>query len=183
MITDKERWQILSESAERPTWGSRNDVIIKYIEPSASVLDVGCGNRDIQKILDPSCDYQGLDCVGDETETIILDFNVINAAKLKLAKVYDYAICSGVLEYIVDPTSFIKFVKLNSTKIVLSYVLSQYRGKDNPNNGWVNNFSREELELLFKNNGLEIVNEDRYRTHAIFVLVPTTATTRRTATT
>lgn len=170
MITDKERWKVLSESKERPSWGSRNDVIIKYIQPNTSVLDVGCGNRDIEKLLDESCDYQGMDCVGDETQTIILDFNAVNAAKLKLARKYNYAICSGVLEYIMKPNDFIQFVKLNSDKIILSYVLSEHRGSYNPSNGWLNNYSRNDLENFFIINKLKMVHEDRYRSHTIFVL-------------
>lgn len=172
--TDITRWTKLSQSNERPSWQSRNDVVVSLIPSDTSVLDVGCGNRDIEKLLDSSCRYQGMDCVGDPTNTIILDFNAVDASQMNLASHYDYSVCSGVLEYIEDIAVFLKFLSKHSDKTILSYTLKENRtGSDAMAvNGWINEYTRVELERAFRANGMKIIKETKYKKHTIFVLSP-----------
>ena len=170
--TDIKRWEELSKSNERPSWQSRNDVVVSLIPSGSSVLDVGCGNRDIEKLLNGTSKYQGLDCVGDATNTIIVDFNKVDATQVHLATHYDYAVCSGVLEYIENAKTFLHFVATHSNKIILSYTIKENRNnKDAMSvNGWVNEFTRAELEKLFHQTSLKIIQETKYKKHSIFVL-------------
>jgi len=173
--TDIARWAELSKKEDRPSWETRNDIIAALVPKDVSVLDIGCGNRDMQKLL-PTCDYTALDCVGDPSNTIIMDFNTItDASEIDLDKVYDYAICSGVLEYIQNEWTFLQFVKRNSKNIILSYVLKSDRSGPTAmsKNGWVNEYTSDQLDETFERLNLKVVESTKYRTHTIFILQPT----------
>lgn len=170
--TDLTRWTKLSKEKKHPTWHSRNIAISKYIPPNVSVLDIGCGNKDMKNLIHSSCSYTGLDCVKHDYEMIVLDFNKTNASDIKLEKLYNYAICSGVLEYINDPNAFIKFVSANANNIIISYVLAETRAHIplNNNSGWVSGITYNSLVKLFFANGLKIKTKIKHKIHTIFVL-------------
>jgi hypothetical protein len=173
IATDTTRWEKLANQEERPSWQSRNNVIAEYIPTGVSVLDIGCGNQDMKHLIGTSCSYTGLDCVKHNlSDVIVLDFNAVDASDVVLNKRYDYAICSGVLEYINDPLAFIKFVSANAENIILSYILAETRLtiRECAADGWISNLNRVQLQKLLTDNGLKTTHETKYRSHSIFVL-------------
>lgn len=171
MKTDIERWEKLSKSEDNPSWHKRNDIIAKLIPEGSSVLDVGAGNRDLQRKLNAPSAYQAVDCVGDAEHTVILDFNDLESGEVTLPFRYDIAVCSGVLEYLVDARVLLRFVTSNADFTILTYVFVENRITANDTvNGWVPGLSRVQLTSIFKEFDIKIVDEHRYSSHTIMLL-------------
>lgn len=150
--TDKKRWKKVSQ--EVPSWDERNDLIAKMIPPGSAVVDLGCGAMTLKKKLPPDCIYQPCDVVQSAPEVLICDFN----ADLypALTRMYDYVICSGVLEYMRDPGAFLSRISQYGTTIILSYNPLQ-KGETKMSRlgkGWLNHMTQPELESLFASTGL-----------------------------
>lgn len=170
--TNIQRWKELAETSEAPVWSARNVIIAKLIPEKAHILDIGCGNKDLKNFLPSNVSYCGLDCFGEEADDmIVLDFNTTNAWAVLLLKKFDYIVCSGVLEYIINPNTFLHFISQNAKYCIVSYALSENRSiVHNKPTGWVNDLTRYQLSDMFKENGLTCKIEGKYENQAIFVL-------------
>ena len=171
--TNIHRWSSLAESVEPPSWTKRNELIGSLIPDNVSVLDIGCGNGDLKRFIPPNVKYCGLDCVGIPCDhKIILDFNMTNVYDLSLPIKYDYIICSGVLEYIQNPNTFIRFISQNGKNIILSYALHENRPiiEYSHLNGWVNDLPRRLLMDIFADHCLSPIIETKFENQTVFVL-------------
>lgn len=170
MITDIKRWTDLYQSTNRPSWFERNNIIAQFIPEYASVLDIGAGNKDLKKLISATCEYQALDCVGDES-TIIIDFNKDDVKDMHLDKVWDIAVCSGVMEYINDPMTFLTFVSKHARIIILSYIFEKDRTYHNKN-GWVKGLDYSDLMKLLSSLNIECVEffDKNYLRHSLMIL-------------
>lgn len=94
-----------------PSWTSRNKLISSLIPANQSVLDLGCGAKDLLNYYTPT-KYLGVDCV--DTADIKCDLD----KELDLPTGWDYVVNSGILEYLDDIPSYLKKVsKFGSTYI------------------------------------------------------------------
>ena len=90
-------------------WRKRNKDITKLLTPfRGSVLDIGCGDKDILNFFTLKKDifiteYLGIDRV--DTADIVID---LNKEVVPLTKVYDLGLFIGVLEYLDDPIAVLK---------------------------------------------------------------------------
>lgn len=66
------------------------------------------------------------------------------------AKVFDYTVCSGVLEYVRDARTFLLRVAMLGQTLVLSYnpIMDQESKLDRLAKGWVNHFRQDVLEAM-----------------------------------
>lgn len=147
-LNDHQRWE---QVAQRPSkWDERNALIASYIPAGASVLDLGAGARTIRDYMPgerPT--YQAVDLI-ESPDVIRCDFN---AGELpRLTQRYDMAICSGLLEYIIDVEGFLARLPTLARTVIFSYaprVTGDTRAKRSAW-GWVNHFSRLDIVAMLE---------------------------------
>jgi hypothetical protein len=168
MKTDYDRWE--KTATQAPSWDERNRFIGAMIPEGASVIDVGAGNMTIRNFIPSSCVYQPVDCVKGCSDTLIADFN--NGIIPELGRQYDYAICSGVLEYMQDPGRFLAVVSGWADTILLSYAVTNYKpdAAQRRSDGWFNDLSLADLAVLFAKLDLVPNPVGRWGPHVIFRL-------------
>jgi hypothetical protein len=77
-----------------PYWTARNKLIsTEFLEPNKTVIDFGCGERDLLKYYSSS-KYLGIDVI--DSADIILNLN----SRYTLDPGWDYAVNSGILEFL-----------------------------------------------------------------------------------
>lgn len=152
--THVKRWQKVAQ-AGRPPWDERNELIGSLVPEGSSVVDLGCGAQSLRSHLPRSCRYQPCDIVKSTPEVIFCDFN--SGIYPELRETFDFVICSGVFEYIRKPKEFLTKVPLLGRTMVMSY--NQFGPGQSKmsrlGNNWVNHYTKEELEKLFLEAGLE----------------------------
>jgi hypothetical protein len=77
-------------------WSNRWDFVKHHIPDNVSVVDFGCGNREVLDYISPS-NYVGVDQC--ESADIVADLN----QPLLIDKKFDIALLLGVLEYMQNP--------------------------------------------------------------------------------
>ena len=166
-----QRWVKVSQ--EMPSWDARNRLIASIIPPMASALDIGAGAQTLRRHLREPSRYTPCDLVQSTPDTILCDFN--NGRIPSGLPVHDFAICSGVLEYIRTPSTFLRFLREHGKQVILSYNvrLPEDSLVDRLANDWVNHFSDTEIRLLLDSNGLHPSAEHPFgQREVVFVLKP-----------
>lgn len=148
--TKKRQWRDVAYGGP-PSWDDRNVIISSFIPDGSSVLDVGCGAQTLKRHLKSGCSYQPCDLVKSTEDVIVCDFNAgIYPDK---SKSFDYVVCSGVLEYVHKPKEFLQRIPTLGRITILSYNPMAPGGSrlERLGNGWgwVNHFTRLELESIF----------------------------------
>jgi SAM-dependent methyltransferase len=142
--------------AGTPSWDDRNQIMAGFVPAGSSVLDVGCGAQTLKKHLPPGCKYQPSDIVKSSPEVILCDLNA--GVYPDTREYFDYVVCSGVFEYVRKPREFLQKIPRYGRIVLMSYNPLNPGGSklDRLGNGWgwVNHFSREELENLLDEMGL-----------------------------
>lgn len=162
--SDTARWQ--QNVHEVPVWDERNRILAGLIPRGSSVLDLGAGAQTLRTHL-IDCEYQPCDFVPNEG-VLRCDFN--RGIYPATTKVYDYFVCSGVLEYIRDLNTFLQKVSALGHQGLVTYAdlrphhsrLSRLR------HGWVNHLSRTELESLLRDVGLEYEYQTSWQEQLIY---------------
>ena len=150
-MSDIERQSNISSYSD--TWKDRTRLIASLILPEHTVIEFGAGTNPISKYLpDNICKITDFVDKGD------LKFNHydLNSSKLIDFGRYDYAVFSGVLEYITFLPRKIKYVANRCDNIIASYgAIEEY-----PNNrseiGWVNSYSNDDIIKIFKEAGMRL---------------------------
>jgi hypothetical protein len=123
-------------------WYDRNTFVANYIPDNVSIIDFGCGNKEILDFCTPT-KYLGID-ICDQSD---LKFDLNN--ELKLDEIYDIGLALGLLEYIKDPDFTLSNIKKYVKKII---VLNLDVKKKNE---WVQTFNEDQISMLmnkhFKN--------------------------------
>ena len=114
--TDFGRWEL--NARQKPSWDGRNQLIASWIPPGSSVIDVGAGAMTLEQYLAPGTDYTPLDVVTRSDRTLRVNFNTYEIPQL--TRIHDYAVCSGVLEYIIPVHLFLDTVSKWARHIILS---------------------------------------------------------------
>ena len=153
--TNVRRWREVAKNPH-PHWDGRNQIIAGLIPAGASVIDLGCGPQTLRRHLHPSCKYQPCDVIQSTSDVIFCDFN--SGIYPRVSGSYDYIVCSGVFEYIRNPTEFLKKNSLLGTVMILSYnPLYQFPNDSKIrrlNCDWINHLTKAEVEALFDRAGL-----------------------------
>jgi hypothetical protein len=78
----------------KPHWSGRNKLIAEqFLELNKSVLDIGCGAKDLLRYYTPS-DYLGVDGIPEADLVIDLNSNFV------IPSGWDYVVCSGIFEHV-----------------------------------------------------------------------------------
>lgn len=118
-----------------PHWEDRNKIISSMMDPNKSVIDLGCGAKNLLKFYTPSR-YLGVDGIPSADLTLDLDSNFV------LPVGWDYAVNSGILEFVIRPDLYLEKIKSISNE----YFFSWWRGP-----GW-GRMSFNSVEKLISKN-------------------------------
>jgi SAM-dependent methyltransferase len=98
-----------------PHWTRRNKLIgEQLLSPDRSVLDLGCGAKDLLKYYKPS-KYLGVDIA--ETADLIVNFD----QDFELPAGWDYVVNSGILEYVDDLDTYLKKISNLGNEYIFSW--------------------------------------------------------------
>lgn len=89
--------------------------MVLRIGPGSRVLDVGAGAQTTRRHLPANCVYIPLDLVARTPETIVCDLNKDTLPSVQV----DWAVVSGVIEYVVDAPRFLAELASVSGHVVL----------------------------------------------------------------
>jgi hypothetical protein len=120
-------------------WYERNAFVKDFI-PSGSIVDFGCGQREILDFVAPT-EYLGIDC--NEHADIYHDLN----DSLVLDKQYDVGLWLGVLEYLNDPAKSVR----NQKDYAKQFIVLTLNVKIKQHHGWKNAFNRDSIDKLLCN--------------------------------
>lgn len=165
--TDFGRWEL--NARQKPSWDGRNQLIASWIPPGSSVIDVGAGAMTLEQYLAPGTDYTPLDVVTRSDRTLRVNFNTYEIPQL--TRIHDYAVCSGVLEYIIPVHLFLDTVSKWARHIILSYAISDMNpDATTSRTGWHNKFSDLDIKSLFHQHGLFIERTTIWEKQKIYML-------------
>lgn len=102
-------------SVINPKWTKRNQIIGKLIQDKKTVLDLGCGAKDLLNYIKPS-KYHGID-YNDDLADSYADFN----KPFEINDNWDYIVCSGVLEYLEDVNTIIQSIQNKADTYIITY--------------------------------------------------------------
>jgi hypothetical protein len=118
-----------------PPWENRNRIISEMMIPYKNVVDLGCGSKNLLKFYTPKL-YLGVD--GIPSADMVVDLN----GDFKIPNNWDYAVNSGILEFVTRPDLYLEKIK----DISKEYIFSWWRGA-----GW-GRMSFTDIELLISKN-------------------------------
>lgn len=140
-----------------PPWRLRNKTIAEnFLEPNRSVLDLGCGAKNLLKYYKPS-EYLGIDGMptGDREVDLDGDFH------LDLTDGWDYAVNSGIIEYVQFPEQYL----IKQKGLAKEFIFTWWQGKGS---GRMNNDSMQKLiEETY-----EVIYKEPWGSQMIFKCVP-----------
>jgi len=147
--TDLERWSRRESFA--PQWAHRASLAAQMVPAYSSVLDIGAGAMDLEKVLPSGCRYQPCDLVSRDDRTIVCD---LNKGEFPQGAQADTVTMLGVLEYIREPLEVLRKVRALDRPLVCSYSITDRRPDlDRGAQGWINNFDFTSLQRLMKQAG------------------------------
>lgn len=133
-------------------WGDRLEFLKDYLPSNRSVIDFGCGNKEVLDYFQPS-KYFGIDKY-DKSADLIADLDY----ELNIEEHFDIGLVLGVLEYLENPDITLKNIKKFADKF---YILVSTAPKKDQ---WKNSFTKESINEILKNHfeSVNIVEYHRY---------------------
>lgn len=163
--TDFERWQ--DPSSLRPDWDERTRLIADLIPDGSSVVEFGAARLVLPRYLGQTCTYQPVDLVKRSDDTLVFD---LNGPLPALPRRYDYAVFSGVLEYVEDIDRVMRWLPGVANQIIFSYAVTDFLSDPvtRRRNGWINSFSDADVRKLIKKSGLSCLSTQRWREQLVY---------------
>lgn len=136
-----------------PIWAYRNKFLLKYNLENSSIIDFGCGDKSILSYIKFK-DYFGLDKV--PPADMIVDFNKCD---FQVKKRYDVGLILGVLEYLDNPTEFLRYVKIFADSFIILIL-----PKEIPKKEWAQSFTEKTFTDLLQNVfvNIDIISVEKY---------------------
>ena len=163
--TDYRRWERTGELY--PDWDERTTILGEFIKPESQIVEFGAGNMALRDNLPAGCSYTPSDIYKRSDEVIVCDLNkpiLIDFSK------YDTAVFSGVLEYVYDIDKVFNQLKPFVKYVVLSYSCKDITDTNRLERGWLSDYTRAELERIFKKYDYEIINKGHWRKQILYSL-------------
>jgi len=149
-------------------WNERTGILGSYTKDNASIIEFGAGNMYLKNILKSGQKYTPSDIVKRFPDTVTCDLN--KPITFSLEK-YDTAIFSGVLEYVYDVDAVFQQLKESDVEhVILSYCCNDIIKLSRTKNGWLSDFSKADMEAIFRKNNYEILDYQEWRDQSIFNL-------------
>jgi hypothetical protein len=163
--TDYARWEKPEQIFE--DWNERTKILASMIQPEAVVIEFGAGNMALKNMLPTGCQYTPSDIVQRHPAIIKCDLNENILFDLS---VYNTAVFSGVLEYVFDIEGVFKQFPANLLNVLLSYTCSDISSANRLENGWLSDYTKNELEGIFRKHNYQILNYTEWRKQSLFQL-------------
>ena len=161
--SDYKRWG--TTRSLNPYWDSRTEQIARLIEPGKSVIEFGAGRLVLQNFLPQNCAYTPSDLISRGPGTLIWD---LNSDKFPPLQSFDFAIFSGVLEYVNDVPRLISFLANHINTIVASYAVVEANPDNRRAQGWVNDFSSIHFMEIFYKAGFRCDHCEKWKSQLIY---------------
>jgi pyruvyltransferase len=161
--TDYSRWS--DPASLMSAWDLRTEKIAEFIGHDASVFEFGAGTGVLREALHDSCDYVKSDIVARDDETVVVD---LNSDDFEPITDFDYAVFSGVLEYIHDVPKLVAYLSEYFQYVVCSYAVLESNTDSRRDHGWVNDYSMKLLIQTFKQAGFVLVDSSDWKTQKLF---------------
>lgn len=164
--SDIERWKKSSELHEN--WNERTKILASMVQPNSTVIEFGAGALSLKELISKTCSYTASDIVSRAPGVLVCDLN--ESIPFELTH-FDTAIFSGVLEYVFDLDKL--FYQLNNSidNILLSYACKEISNANRLRNGWLSDYSRMELETIFKKYDYQVIDYREWKNQSIFNLI------------
>jgi hypothetical protein len=161
--SDIYRWKHNSELFQ--DWDERTLILGSYISMKSNVIEFGAGNMVLKTLNFKS--YTPTDIVKRNQEMLVCNLNEPIALDLS---VYDTAAFSGVLEYVYDIENVFKQLSQHIDQVVLSYCCSDIVMASRDKNGWLSDFTKNELEGIFEKYDYKVVDYSQWRNQSLYNL-------------
>lgn len=157
--TDLERWQDPENLCE--SWDERTIMIAGMIPDGSAVIEFGAARLTLPKHLGPLCTYQPVDLVKRSPDTLAFD---LNQSLPVLPRRYNYAVFSGVLEYVQDFDATFAWLRQYSDRVIFSYGVTDLLSDPvtRRRNGWINSYTDSEIRSMAQRSGLAIDAVERW---------------------
>lgn len=143
-----------------PRWSGRNKKISKFIKNDSTVLDLGCGSKDLLRYISPK-QYTGID-YNQPLADIEINFN----SEFTLPDgMWDYIITSGLLEYLFDIDDFFSRIKKKSSNYIFTFWKEAHLAVS------IKNPKLHSVDQVISiiNNSFSVIKTDEYNKHIIFI--------------
>lgn len=159
-------------SKQEGPWDYRYRILLDYLPANClSVLDCGAGNMSLQRLLPPEkkIAYYPVDYKQNYPSTIVCDFNQGEFPVLKVSVSF---IC-GLLEYIENPSGFIKNICKRCDTVLMSYNVfsDKISMAQRRQLGWKNHMTTGDIVSFFQKNRFKLLKElraDAPETYLVF---------------
>lgn len=163
--SDLDRWK--NSRALDASWNERTYIMASFIKPGSKIIEFGAGNMSLKTRLPKGCVYQASDIISRHPGIIECDLN--KGIHIDLSE-YDTAIFSGVLEYVYNIENVVAQITGNIENIVLSYACSDISNAPRLDRGWLSDYTKAELEDIFKLYDYEVLDYKEWRNQSIYSL-------------
>lgn len=164
--SDIERWQDKNELFTN--WNQRTAILGDFIMPDSDIIEFGAGNMFLKTYLSNYKSYTPSDIVKRFDETVVCDLNA--EIDIDFSK-YQAVVFSGVLEYVYDIDRVFEIISKDIKQVVISYCCSDIVQLTREKNGWLSDYTYNELIEIFKKYNFEIINYTEWKKQSIFNLV------------
>ena len=164
--TDYLRWKKRDQLFE--DWNERTSILASMVQSRSIVIEFGAGNMALKNLLPVGCEYTPSDIVQRNPYFIKCDLN--EAIPFDIS-IYNTAVFSGVLEYVFDIDKVFQQLSNSINNIVLSYACKEITNANRLRNGWLSDYSRMELETIFKKYDYQVIDYREWKNQSIFNLI------------
>lgn len=163
--SDIKRWENSRELHDN--WDDRTRILANFIKPNARIIEFGAGKKSLVKFLPPKCEYNSSDIFKRYPDTIVCDLNEnINFS----LETFDTAIFSGVLEYVYSIDNLFQQLSGKIENVVLSYACSNISGANRLKQGWLSDYTKNDLEDIFKKHDYNVEDYKEWHNQSIYKL-------------
>ena len=161
--SDYERWG--TAKGLNKNWDSRTKKIAGLIDSQSSIIEFGAGRLVLKSYIPSGCQYTPSDLVDRGGGTIVCD---LNKKPLPEFQTYDFAVFSGVLEYVYDVESLVAHLSHRVSNVVASYAVLESNAGKRRQYGWVNHFKSKEFIDLFEQAGFQCDHQEAWGGQLIY---------------
>lgn len=138
--SDVERWN--NPLNFKKEWTERARIVAGLIDPGSRVLDLGCGQMELEVHMPPGCDYIPADIGMRDDRTLLCDLNRGQLPQVRA----DVATMLGVIEYIHAPGDLFRLLATRWPRLVMTYNPADLDGpRDRRIHGWLCDLTSAEM--------------------------------------
>jgi D-ribose pyranose/furanose isomerase RbsD len=163
--SDINRWKDAKELFK--DWNERTALLASYVKSNSAVIEFGAGNMSLRNLLHENCSYTPSDLVKRFEETVVCDLNLPISINLSS---FDVAVFSGVLEYVYEIDAVFEQLQNNIHHVILSYACADICTHNRLGNGWLSDYTQDQLLAIFDRFGYQVVDKQEWRQQMIFNL-------------